>query len=94
MRALLFGLTAGASGLLAASGFAAAAWLDAFAPCRVLYRVSDAVHGSLACQSYYAIVLFSTGIAFGACGIAAIGGILFLVRRRAPQNERAPRTPS
>jgi hypothetical protein len=93
MRALLFALTAGAGGLLAGSGFAAAAWLDAFAPCRVLYQVSDAVHGSLACQSYYAIVLFSTGLAFGACGMAVIAGILFLVRRHASPNERAPRKP-
>ena len=87
MRALLFALTAGASGFLAASGFAAAAWLDAFEPCRVLYQVSDAVHGSLACQSYSAIILFSTGLAFGACGMAVVAGILFLVGRRAPPDE-------
>ncbi len=94
MRVLLFALTAGASGLLAAGGLATAAWLDAFAPCRVLYRLSDAVHGSLACQSYNAIVLFSTGLGFGACGMAVIAGILFLMRRHAPPHERAPRTPS
>lgn len=94
MRALLFALTAGAAGLLAVSGFASAAWLDAFEPCRVLYRVSDAVRGSLACQSYNAIVLLSWGLALGACGMAVIAGILGLVRRRAPPNERAPRTPS
>ena len=94
MRALLFALTAGAGGLLAASGFAAAAWLEAFEPCRVQYRVSDAVQGSLACQSYNAIVLLSWGLALGACGMAVIAGILGLARRRVPPSERAPRTPS
>jgi len=84
MRALRFALTACASGLLAAGGFAGAAWLDAFAPCRVSYRVSDAVYGSLACQSYYAMDLFSAVLAFAACGLAVIAGILFLVRRDTP----------
>jgi hypothetical protein len=82
MRALLFALTAGVSGLLAAGGFAAAAWLDVFTPCRVSYRVSDEVYGSLACQSYYAIGLFSAVLGFAACGLAAIAGILVVVRRR------------
>jgi len=84
MRALLFALTAGASGLLAAGGFALAAWLDAFAPCRVSYRVGDNVHGTLACQSYSAIMLFSTLLVLGTCALAATAGILFLVRRRTP----------
>jgi hypothetical protein len=84
MRALLFALTAVVSGLLAAGGFAVAAWLDAFAPCRVAYRVSDDVRGSLACQSYSAISLFSAVLAFSACGLVVIAGILFLVRRGTP----------
>jgi len=83
-RGLLFALTAGGSGLLATAGFAFIAWLDAFTPCRVAYRVSDTVHGSLACQSYYAISLFSALLAFTACGLAAIACILFLVRRGTP----------
>jgi hypothetical protein len=82
VRALLLALTAGASGLLAAGGFAAAAWLDVFSPCRVSYRVSDQVYGSLACQLYYMIAQLSTVLAFAACGLAAVAGILFLVRRR------------
>jgi len=84
MRALLFALTAGSSGLLAAGGFAAAARLDVFASCRVAYRVSDTVYGSLACQIYYALGLLSAMFAVAACGLAVIAGILFLFRRRTP----------
>ncbi len=84
-RGLLFALTAGGSGLLATGGFAVMAWVDAFTPCRVSYRVSDTVHGSLACQSYYAISLFSAMLAFTACGLAVIACILFLGRRGTPR---------
>ncbi|MEO8467116.1 MAG: hypothetical protein ABI640_17425 [Gammaproteobacteria bacterium] len=84
MRELPLVLTAVFSGLLAAGGFAADAWLDMFTPCRVSYRISDTVYGSLACQTYYAIALFSAVLAFAACGLAVIAGILFLVRRRTP----------
>ena len=83
MRASLFALTALASGLLAAGGFAAAAWLEVFAPCRVGYRLSDQVYGSLACQAYFKLAQFSAVLAFGACGLAAIAAILYLVRRQA-----------
>ncbi len=82
MRPLELALTAGVSGLVAAAGFAAAAWLDVFTPCRVPYRVSDTVYGSLACQSYYTIGLFSAVLAFAACGLAAIAGILVVVKWR------------
>lgn len=85
MHALLFAITGGLSGLLAAGGFAAAAWLDVFTPCRVAYRVSDTVYGSLACQTYYALDLLSTIFAFAACGLVVIAGILFLFRRRTPR---------
>jgi len=84
MRALPLVFTAVFSGLLAAGGFAAAAWLDVFTPCRVDYRVSDAVYGSLACQAYYTLAMFSAVLAFAACGLAVIACILFLVRRRTP----------
>ena len=79
MRASQFALMAAVGGL-----FAAAAWLDAFAPCRVSYRVSNSVYGSLACQLYSAIGLLSALLAFAACALAATAGILFLVRRRTP----------
>jgi hypothetical protein len=75
-------ITAGASGVLAVGGFALAARLDAFEPCRVLYRLQETVEGSLACQSYYAIVLFSTLLAYAACGLVGLAGILLFVRRR------------
>jgi hypothetical protein len=78
-------LTAGVTGALAAAGFALAAWADVFAPCRVPYRVSDELYGSLGCQLYYALGLFSAVLAFAACGLAAVAGILFIVRRRRPE---------
>ena len=82
MRALQLAITAVFSALLAGGGFALTAWLHAFAPCRVPYRISDAAYGSLACQAYYTIGMFSAVLAFAACGLAAIAGILFFVRRR------------
>ena len=81
MRALRFALTAVGSGLMAVGGFAVAELLDPFAPCRVTYRVSNDVYGSLACQIYYAIRLFSVAMVLAACGLLAIAGILFFVRR-------------
>ncbi len=81
-RALLMALTAGAGLLLAGAGFIAADRLDAFEPCRVSYRLQATVEGSLACQSYYAVVLFSTLLSFAACGLLLLAGILALVRRR------------
>jgi hypothetical protein len=80
--ALKMAVTAGASGVIAAGGYALATQLDAFEPCRVLYRLADNVYGSLACQSYSAIVLFSGLLAFAACGLAGLAGILAFVRRR------------
>jgi hypothetical protein len=80
--ALKVAITAGAGGVVAAGGYALAAGLDVFAPCRVLYRLQENVYGSLACQSYYAIVLFSGLLAFAACGLAGLAGILAFVRRR------------
>ncbi len=82
MRAIVVALTAGFSGLLATGGFAAAAWLDVFTRCRVAYRVSDTVYGSIECQSYSALSLLSAVLALAACGLAVIAGILFVVRRR------------
>ena len=49
------GLVAIACGALAVSGFALASRLDAFAPCRVPYRIPQAVQDSLACHMYSAI---------------------------------------
>jgi cytosine/adenosine deaminase-related metal-dependent hydrolase len=85
MRALLLLLTAGLTGGLAAAGFAFAGMADVFAPCRVAYRVSDELYGSLACQLYYTLGLFSAVLAFAACGLLAVAGILFILRRRAPE---------
>ncbi len=85
MRALLLLLTAGATGALSAAGFGVAAWADAFAPCRVPYRVSDELYGSLACQLYYTLGLFSVVLAIAACGLAAVAGILLLFRKRTPE---------
>ncbi|HVY63238.1 MAG TPA: hypothetical protein VHH11_00300 [Gammaproteobacteria bacterium] len=81
-RAWLLLVAAGAAGLIAVGGFLLMASFDAFAPCRVGYYVSDQVYGSLACQLYYTIALFSAVLAFAACAMTAIAGILFLVRRR------------
>jgi hypothetical protein len=81
-RALLIALTAGAGLLLAAGAFVAAVWLDAFEPCRVPYRLPPSLEGSLACQAYYALVLFSKLLSLAACGLAVLAGILFSVRRR------------
>ncbi len=86
-------IAAGAAAVIAAGGFLFTARFDAFAPCRVGYYVSDRVYGSLACQSYYTLALFSAVLAFAACVVAAIAGILFLVRRRRTPAGRIPRGP-
>lgn len=78
-------LTAAITGILAAAGFGLAAWADVFAPCRVPYRVSDQLYGSLACQLYYTLGLFSAVLALAACGLAVVAGILFIVRKRTPE---------
>jgi hypothetical protein len=82
-RALLFAVTAAAGLLMAGGGFVAAATLDVFYACRGPYRFQPAVEGSLACQSYYALVMFSKLLSFAACGLAVVAGILWLARRRA-----------
>jgi hypothetical protein len=80
--ALKVAITAVASGVVAVGGYALAARFDAFEPCRVLYRLPENVHGSLACQSYSAIVLFSGLLALAACVLVCLAGILAFVRRR------------
>jgi hypothetical protein len=82
MSVLHFAVTAVCTALLAAAGFGLGAWADAFAPCRVPYRLSDELYGSLACQLYYTLGLFSAVLAFAACGLTVVAGILFVVRRR------------
>jgi hypothetical protein len=75
-------LTAGAGLLLAGGAFLASASIEAFDPCRVPYRLPPAVEGSLACQSYFALVLFSKVLSLAACGLAVLAGILVFVRLR------------
>lgn len=70
-RAATLALVALTSGALAAGGFALAAWLEVFAPCRVAYRLSPAMRDSLACQSHAAITLLSL-LLVGAAGVLVI----------------------
>jgi hypothetical protein len=64
------------SGVLSVIGFVSARSLDFFAPCRVLYRVSQAVQDSLACQSYSAISLASLLFVLAALGFAVTTAVL------------------
>jgi hypothetical protein len=74
-------LVAIACGALAATGFALASRMEAFAPCRVLYRVPQVVQDSLACHIYSAINLASLLFVAAAAGSASVAGILVLLRR-------------
>jgi hypothetical protein len=71
------------SGVLSFIGFVSASSLEFFAPCRVLYRLDQAVQDSLACQSYSAIT-FAAALFFCAALVFAVtAGILVLLWRRA-----------
>lgn len=90
MIALKAALVAVACGALAATGFALALRLEAFAACRVPYRVAQAVRDSLACHIYSAIGLFSLLLVVAAVGSATAAGILALWRRTgSPHNKDA-----
>lgn len=71
------------SGVLSLIGFVSASSLDFFAPCRVIYRLDEAVQGSLACQSYSAITLASVLFFCAASGFAVTAAILVFLRRAA-----------
>ena len=70
------------SGVLSVLGFVSASTLDFFAACRVLYRVTQAVQDSLACQSYSAVTLASMLFFVAALGFAVATGLLVFLRRR------------
>ena len=64
------------SAVLSIIGFLSASSLDFFGPCRVVYRVSQAVQDSLACQTYSAITLASVLFALAALACAAMTVVL------------------
>lgn len=70
-RSSQLALAALAAGAIAVVGFSLAASLDLFAPCRIVYRMQPAVYGSLECQLYAAITLFSLLLS-AVAGIVAI----------------------
>lgn len=86
-RAATLALVSLTSAALAAVGFALAAWLDVFAPCRVVYRAPQVVYDSLACQSYAAIALFSS-LLVGAAGVLGIVATVLLYGRRRAADRR------
>lgn len=89
-RAATLALVALTSVFLAAVGFALAAWLEVFAPCRVAYRAPQVVYDSLACQSYAAINLLSLLLvgATGVLGIAVVARLHGLRRAAARRRDR------
>jgi predicted DNA repair protein MutK len=86
----VLGVVAALSAALAIAGFTLAAGLEVFAPCRVVYRTAQSVQGSLACQSYAAIVWLSLLFLLAAL---VLGGIVMAqaFRRRRPKVDRGRR---
>ena len=76
-------LVAAVSSVLAVVGFVVCGSLDAFEPCRVVYRTRQAVQGSLECQSYSAITIFSLLLTVAAAILAIVAVALAFMRRRA-----------
>jgi hypothetical protein len=85
------GAIAIACGGLALTGFALASSLDAFAPCRVPYRIPQAVRDSLACHMYAALSVASWPFLIAAVAFAAITVVLLVVRRSAGHSRRTSR---
>lgn len=85
-------LVAVACGALAVTGFTLAFRVEAFAPCRVLYRVSQAVQDSLACHIHSALGLASLLFVVAAVGSATAAGILALYRRTKTLNDEDSRS--
>jgi hypothetical protein len=77
------GLVAIACGALAVAGLVAGLQVEAFAPCRVLYRIPQAVQDSLACRMHSAIGLASLLFLVVAAGSGVATGVLMFFRRRA-----------
>jgi len=86
------GLVALACGALTLSGFALASYLDAFAPCRVLYRIHQAVQDSLACHMYSAIGTASLLFLVATVVSAVAAAILVLRRRIGPHTHKDARS--
>lgn len=82
-RAVTLVSVALSSAALAGLGFALVAWLDAFEPCRVAYRLPSTVSGSLACQVRAAITLFSALLASAAALTVVAAGVRFYGSRSA-----------
>lgn len=77
------GLVAMVCGALAITGLVSALQVDAFASCRVLYRIPQAVHDSLACRMYSALGLVSFFFLVVAAGFGVAAGVLVFIRPRA-----------
>ena len=86
-RVAHFALVAAGSCVLAVVGFVVPGSLEFFAPCRVVYRMHQAVQDSLACQSYAAIGLFSLLLFLAAGILAVVTGVLMFARRRAASSD-------
>jgi hypothetical protein len=83
-------LVAVACGALAVTGFALALRLAAFAPCRVLYRIPQAVQDSLACHIYSAISLASLLFVVAAVASGVTAAVFAFFRRTAIDKDAVP----
>jgi hypothetical protein len=86
------GLVAIACGALALGGLAAGSRVDAFAPCRVAYRIHQAVQDSLACHMYSAIGTASLLLLVAAAVSALTAGVLVVLRRNKPHTHEDARS--
>lgn len=84
-------LVAASSGVLAVVGFVLCSALAFFEPCRRLYRTHQAVQGSLACQSYSAISLFSLLLSLAAVAFAVAAVAVALLSWRAASGNNVGR---
>jgi hypothetical protein len=82
------GIAAAACGALALIGFVLTSQVEAFAPCRVLYRLPQAVQDSLACRMHSAIGLVSLMFVFAALAVGLAAAFMLLARR----GDRGPRS--
>jgi hypothetical protein len=87
-RAAKIGLAAVVCGVLAFTGYALVLTIDAFEPCRVLYRIPPAVRDSLACRIHSAITLASLLFVVATAVSLAAAGVLAYWRRAGTRNHQ------
>ena len=81
------GLLTIACAVLVLTGFVLTSSLEAFEPCRVLYRLPQAVRDSLACRVHSAIGLAALLFLAITAASAAVTGVLVFIGRGAVRSD-------